>query len=68
MIDKWEGFLGSAEPRTLDSSILPDMIISLYWAPDTVLASCKQANTFTNFTDAPAAPKAKYEIKNFTSA
>ena len=65
VIDKWEGFLGSAEPRILDASILPDLVVSIYWAPDTVLASCKQADTFTNFTTAPTAgAKAKYEIKN----
>ena len=37
VIDKWEGFLGTCEPRILDASILPDLVVSIYWAPNTVL-------------------------------
>ena len=65
VIDKWEGFLGTVEPRILDASILPDLVVSIYWAPDTVLASCKSNSTHTNFTTAPSAgAKAQYEVKN----
>ena len=65
VIDKWEGFLGTVEPRILDASILPDLVVSIYWAPDTVLASCKGNGTHTLFTTAPdAGAKAQYEVKN----
>ena len=39
-IDSWEGFLGSAEPKILDSSLVPDMIVSIYLADNSVLANC----------------------------
>ena len=49
VIDKWEGFLGTCEPKILDASILPDLVVSIYWASNTVLATCKQADTHANF-------------------
>ena len=49
VIDKWEGFLGTCEPKILDASILPDLVVSIYWASNTVLASCKKADTFADF-------------------
>ena len=66
VIDKWEGFLGTCEPKILDSSILPDLVVSIYWASDTVLASCKQNTTSALFTAKPdaGAEAAAYEIKN----
>ena len=66
VIDKWEGFLGTCEPRILDASILPDLVVSIYWAPNTVLASCKQNTTNALFTAKPDgdAEAAVYEIKN----
>ena len=66
VIDKWEGFLGTCEPRILDASILPDLVVSIYWAPNTVLASCKQNTTNALFTAVPdgGAKAAVYEIKN----
>ena len=65
VIDKWEGFLGTCEPRILDASILPDLVVSIYWAPNTVLASAKQNTTNALFTAAPdAGAAAVYEIKN----
>ena len=65
VIDKWEGFLGTCEPRILDASILPDLVVSIYWAPNTVLASAKQNTTNALFTAAPdAGAEAVYEIKN----
>jgi len=39
VIDKWEGFLGTCEPKILDASILPDLVVSIYWASNNVLAS-----------------------------
>jgi hypothetical protein len=65
VIDKWEGFLGTCEPRILDASILPDLVVSIYWAPNTVLASCKQNTTNALFIAKPdAGAEAVYEIKN----
>ena len=55
VIDKWEGFLGTCEPKILDAAILPDLVVSIYWADNTVLASCKQNTTFGLFTIIPAA-------------
>ena len=40
VIDHWEGFLGSAAPRYLDLSLLPDVQIRLYMATNSVLTSC----------------------------
>ena len=76
VIDKWEGFLGTCEPKILDASILPDLVVSIYWASNTVLASCKKADTHANFkvtktTGAGTAEspfvnvaQADYDIKN----
>ena len=38
-IDNWEGFLGSCEPRTIDSALLPDIVVSIYLAGNEVLTS-----------------------------
>ena len=38
-IDYWEGFLGTCEPKILDASILPDLVISIYLANDTVVST-----------------------------
>ncbi len=39
VIDRWEGFLGSAAPRYLDLSLLPDVQIRLYMASNNVLTA-----------------------------
>ena len=39
-IDSWEGFLGSAEPKIMDSSLVPDLIVSIYLADANVIANC----------------------------
>ena len=66
VIDKWEGFLGTCEPRILDASILPDLVVSIYWAPNNVLASCKGSTTSALFTAVPdnSAGAAEYKISN----
>lgn len=38
-IDHWEGFLGSCEPKVLDSSLLADIVVSIYLASNNVLCS-----------------------------
>jgi hypothetical protein len=38
-IDKWDGFLGSAEPKVMDSALVPDIVVSVYLADTNVLSS-----------------------------
>jgi hypothetical protein len=38
-IDHWEGFLGTCEPKLFDSALVPDMVVSIYLADNTVLGS-----------------------------
>ncbi len=38
-IDHWEGFLGSCEPKILDSSLVPDLVVSIFLADNNVLSS-----------------------------
>ena len=62
-IDKWEGFLGTCEPKILDAAILPDLVVTIYWASSTVLASCKQNTSHALFTTEPdAGASADYKI------
>ena len=39
VIDHWEGFIGTCEPKILDAAILPDIVISIYLADNNVLTS-----------------------------
>ena len=48
VIDHWEGFLGSAAPRYLDLSLLPDVQIRLYMATNSVLTACTACNVAPN--------------------
>lgn len=64
IIDKWEGFLGTCEPKILDAAILPDLVVSIYWADNSVLASCTGTSTETKFLTTPAAPSAVYSISD----
>ena len=36
-IDHWEGFIGTCEPKILDASILPDLVITIYLTSDNIL-------------------------------
>ena len=38
-IKQWEGFLGTAEPKIMDSSLVPDIVVSIYLADTSVLAN-----------------------------
>jgi len=55
-VDKFEGFLGTAEPRLLDTSILPEIRIRITLASDNVLSTCtttalgKAADSFSDVT------------------
>ena len=62
VIDKWEGFLGTCEPKILDASILPDLVVSIYWAPTPVLASVSGNTTTAEMVAAHANPDASYAV------
>ena len=71
-IDYWEGFLGSAEPRLLDASLLPDLVVSIVTAPDRVLIKSQGAQLqrstvgvgTADFTVAPTVAGASYTLDN----
>ena len=73
VIDRWEGFLGSAAPRYLDLSLLPDVQIRLYMASNVVLtasatngagAALISTADGTAFTDSTVATPATYSVSN----
>ena len=76
-VDHWEGFLGTAEPRLLDTSLLGAVQIRITMAPNTVLTNSKGSqitatslfadNTAVSTIVGPAAGSAEYEIKNVFS-
>ena len=43
-IDEWEGFLGTADPKLLDTSLMPDIRVRLYMASNNVLTSSQSAD------------------------
>ena len=49
VIDQWEGFIGTCEPKIIDAAILPDLVISIYLADNNVLSSSQDANIDTSF-------------------
>ncbi len=73
VIDHWEGFLGTAAPRYLDLSLLPDVQIRLYMASNTVLTACADVAAGaalistadgSAFTDSTVGAAATYEVSN----
>ena len=73
VIDHWEGFLGTAAPRYLDLSLLPDVQIRLYMASNTVLTACAtnaQGNALLGvvdgsaWTDSTVGTAATYTVSN----
>ncbi len=55
VIDKWEGFLGTCEPKILDAAILPDLVVSIYWTTQQVCSSVKGVTSDALFTAPPDA-------------
>lgn len=53
-IDFFEGFLGTCEPKILDSSILPDLVVTIYLA-DNVVCSSVAGNNMCALTAAASA-------------
>ena len=73
VIDRWEGFLGSAAPRYLDLSLLPDIQIRIYMASNVVLtasatngagAALISTADGSAFTDSTVGTAATYEVSN----
>ncbi len=61
-INKWEGFLGTVEPQIVDLSLLPECVISIYLASNSVLTDSNNSNTVANFVTA-AGGAAKYSLE-----
>lgn len=40
-ISKWDGFLGECAPSILDSSLVPDIVVSIFLDDDSILASIR---------------------------
>ena len=49
VIDQWEGFIGTCEPKILDAAIFPDLVISIYLADNNVLSSSLNSDIDTSF-------------------
>lgn len=49
-INKWEGFLGTVEPQIVDLSLLPECVVSIYLASNSVLTDSTDIDTTDNFT------------------
>jgi hypothetical protein len=68
VIDKWEGFLGTVEPKIVDLSLLPECVVSIYLAENAVCIDASgtnlSGNSTTPFTDAATAPAPIYELTN----
>ena len=67
MINHWEGFIGTCEPKIVDAAILPDLVVSIYLADNNVLTTSNgvaldQTGT-SDFTD-DGAGGATYELNN----
>lgn len=66
-IDHFEGFLSSCDPKIIDSSLLSDIVISIYLADNNVLSSCAGvalSGTGAADIDDTNATKASYIMKN----
>ncbi len=62
-IDKFKGFIGSADPKLLDTSLMPDVRVRLYLASDAILMSTDAVGIGDGV--AAAAPTAGAGIKGF---
>jgi hypothetical protein len=66
-IKNWEGFLGSAEPKIMDTSLVPDMVVSIYLADNSVLANVAGtaiAGTTTTGIDVNGAGTVAFSLSN----
>tara|TARA_R110000751_G_scaffold307426_1_gene428640 strand:+ start:595 stop:1977 length:1383 start_codon:yes stop_codon:yes gene_type:complete len=66
-VKQWEGFLGTAEPKIMDSSLVPDLVVSIYLADDSVLANVKGTalpGTTTTGIDIDGTGSVSYSLAN----
>ena len=63
-INHWEGFLGTCEPKILDTSLLPDLVVTIYLTTNNVLTDSRGTSMDT---DAGSAANSFY-VKQPTSA
>ena len=63
IIDHWEGFIGTCEPKILDAAILPDLVISIYLADNNVLSSSGDEDIDVSF-NVDGAGAATYTLNN----
>ena len=66
-IDKWEGFLGTVEPKIVDLSLLPECVVSIYLAENAVCidASGTALSGATDpITTKSASPNPIYKLTN----
>jgi len=66
-VDDWLGFM-EAKPEILDTSLLPELTLKIYLAPDAVCTDSAgialDGAGATDFTDAAGSPAAVYQINN----
>ena len=66
VIDRWEGFLGTVEPKIVDLSLLPECVVSIYLAENSVCidaAGTALAKTATSGFDLDAtSPAPSYKL------
>ena len=66
-IKNWEGFLGSAEPKIMDSSLVPDIVVSIYLSDVNVLSNSADtdiAGTAGTGIDVDGAGTVSYSLSN----
>jgi hypothetical protein len=66
-IKNWEGFLGSAEPKIMDSSLVPDIVVSIYLSDVNVLsnsAGTALPGTATTGIDVDGVGTVSYSLSN----
>ena len=67
VIDKWEGFLGTVEPKIVDLSLLPECVVSIYLAENSVCIDASGtglSGAATPIDVTAASPNPVYELTN----
>ena len=66
VVDKWSGFLGSVAPSIVDLGLLPEVVIQITLASNTVCIDALNSNTAANFISAAttAAPAPVYKLSD----
>jgi hypothetical protein len=66
VIDKWEGFLGTVEPKIVDLSLLPECVVSIYLAENTICIDASgtalSGTGSSDIVDPAASPAPVYEL------